>query len=136
MKNTKILIGGQALAELGSSRGTNDVDYLINEESSKDAFICDEKANIDYINANGNKFFKEIFELEKDNKIASPQSLLELKAFAFVQHCQNFKWNKVNDCEFDMKFLAINFDINSVKIVNKYVSEGELSEILKVIKKR
>ena len=135
MKNTKTLIGGSALVKLGSSRSTNDTDYLINDINSKEAFICDEKNNIDYLNANGNKFFKEIFEIEKGNEIASPQSLLELKAYAFVQHCQNFNWAKVNDCEFDMKFLSIKFNLKSVKIVNKYVSAGELAEIKKIITK-
>ena len=50
----KILIGGQALRNLGSDRHTNDVDYLVNDLSSSEAFICSEKE--DLLNANGNKF--------------------------------------------------------------------------------
>lgn len=130
----KILIGGRALVALGSSRGTQDTDYIINDTSSKAAFLHDEEANIDYINANGNKFFKEIYKMEEGNQIASPQALLELKAYSFVQHCQNFNWSKVNDAEFDIKFLCIKFNIKSVSIVKDYISEGELSEVEKVIK--
>ena len=132
MKNTaKILVGGQALRELGSDRYTNDVDYLINDTSSTQAFITSEKE--DLLNANGNKFFAEIFKIEKGNKIASPQSLLELKAYAFVQHCQNFNWKKVDSSEYDIKFLVRKFKLKKVTCVNKHVSYGELSEINKVI---
>ena len=104
-KHTQILIGGRALVELGSSRSTSDTDYLVCV-NSKEAFIRDSENNIDYLNANGNDFFRAIFEVEKDNKIASPQSLLELKVYAFVQHCQNFNWQKVDDCEYDIRFLV------------------------------
>jgi hypothetical protein len=45
---------------------------------------------VDFFNSNGNKFFNEIYKIEKGNVQASAQSLLELKAYAFVQHCQNF----------------------------------------------
>ena len=82
----KVLIGGKALVELGSSRSTNDVDYLVNDKSTTEMFVFDTENNTDYINANGHKFFSEIFEIEKCNEIATPQSLLELKAFSFVQH--------------------------------------------------
>ena len=126
----KILIGGQALRNLGSDRYTDDVDYLINDLSTKDAFICSEK--VDYLNANGNEFFAEIFNIEKYNKQATPQSLLDLKCYAFVQHCQNFNFAKADSCEYDIKFLVRNFNI-SPKIVKKYISLGELSEIEKII---
>ena len=127
----QILIGGQALRKLGSDRYTNDTDYLINDTSTKEAFISSEK--VDFLNANANKFFKEIFEVEKENKIASPQSLLELKAYSFVQHCQNFNWSKVDSSEYDIKFLVRNFGLKSIKIAKKYISDGELSEIQKII---
>lgn len=127
----KILIGGQALRELGSDRYTNDVDYLINDNSTKEAFITSEKE--DLLNANGNKFFAEIFKIEAGNEIATPQSLLELKAYAFVQHCQNFNWKKVDSCEYDIKFLVRTFGLKTVKTVRNYISNGELSEVQKVI---
>lgn len=132
MKAEKILIGGQALKQLGSDRYTDDVDYLINDESSKQAFITG--VNIDYLNANGNKFFASIFDAEKENNIASPQSLLELKAYAFVQHCQNFNFKKADACEYDIKFLVRKFNLKTVKTVKKYISTGELSEVEKIIK--
>lgn len=127
----KILIGGQALRNLGSDRYTDDVDYLIDDKSSLEAFICSE--NIDFINANGNKFFAEIFAIENGNEQASPQSLFELKCYAFVQHCQNFNWQKVDSTEYDIKFLVRNYDIKGSLIAKKYISSGEYSEIVKVI---
>lgn len=130
MKTTKILIGGQALRNLGSDRHTNDIDYLINDDSKKEAFITSEK--VDFLNANGNKFFNEIFKIEKGNSEATPQSLFELKAYALVQHCQNANWAKADACEYDMKFLVRNFNCTA-KIVKKYISNGELSEIQKII---
>jgi hypothetical protein len=131
--NAQILIGGKALVNLGSSRGTNDTDYLVNDTTSKNAFLHDSENNIDFLNANGNKFFAEIFKIEADNEQASAQSLLELKAYAFVQHCQNFNFQKADDCEYDIKFLVRKFNLKGIKIVNKYISNGELSEISKII---
>ncbi len=125
-----ILIGGQALRNLGSDRHTEDIDFLINDKSTKKVFIAD--AGIDYINSANNKFFAEIYKAEKGNKQASPQALLELKAYAFVQHCQNFNFAKADACEYDIKFLVRNFDV-SPKTVRKYVSSGEFSEIAKII---
>ena len=131
MKTTdRILIGGQALRNLGSDRHTNDVDYLINDISVKEAFITSEA--VDFLNANGNDFFNEIYKIEEGNDQATPQSLFELKAYAFVQHCQNMNWAKADACEYDMKFLVRNFNCTT-KIVKNYVSAGEFSEIQKVI---
>lgn len=132
MKHTdKILVGGQALRELGSDRHTDDIDYLINDKSDSRAFITSEK--VDLLNANGNSFFNEIYQIEKGNEIASPQSLLELKAYAFVQHFQNFNFAKADACEYDIKFLVRTFGLISVKIVKKHISGGELSEVVKII---
>lgn len=130
MKANRILVGGQALRNLGSDRYTNDVDYLINDESSKDAFITSE--NVDLLNANGNKFFKEIYNIEKGNEQATPQSLFDLKAYAFVQHCQNFNFKKADACEYDLKFLVRNFKCTP-KVVKNYISAGELSEVIKIV---
>lgn len=131
MKTTaKILIGGQALRNLGSDRHTEDVDYLVNILDSKEAFITGEKE--DLLNANGNKFFAEIFNIEKENEQATTQSLFELKCYAFVQHCQNFNFKKADACEYDLKFLVRNFGCTP-KIVKKYISLGELSEINKIV---
>jgi hypothetical protein len=129
----KILVGGSALVKLGSKRHTDDTDYLINDSSSKNAFSEDKENNIDYLNANGNDFFSEIYNIEKGNEIASPQSLLELKAYALVQHCKNGYYQKADDCEYDMKFLVRKFNLTEIKIVNQYLGEGEISEIVKII---
>lgn len=125
-----ILIGGQALRNLGSDRHTEDVDFMINDSTTTETFIAEK--GVDYINAANNSFFKEIYNLEKGNKQATPQALLELKAYAFVQHCQNFNFAKADACEYDIKFLVRNFDV-SLKVVKKHISEGELSEITKII---
>jgi hypothetical protein len=128
-----ILIGGSALVELGSSRSTEDTDYLVNDTTSASAFLHDAENNADYLNANGNKFFAEIFKIEEGNEIATPQSLFELKAYAFVQHCQNFKFAKADDCEYDMKFLVRQYGIQASKIAKKYMTSGEYSEVVKII---
>ncbi len=129
----KVLIGGKALMALGSSRSTLDTDYLINDNTSTNMFIHDKEANIDYINANGHKFFAEIWKTEAYKEIASPQALLELKAFSFVQHCLNGNFQKADDAEYDMKFLIRGFGLTGIKIVNKYISSGELFEVNKII---
>lgn len=133
MKN--LLIGGQALVKLGSSRSTNDTDYLVSNATVKQAFYHDKEKNTDYCNAASNKFFAEIWKLESKNngEIASPQALLELKAYSFVKHCLNGFFQKADDAEYDIKFLCRTFNLSSVKIVKKYVSAGELSEIEKII---
>lgn len=131
-ENSKILIGGQALRNLGSDRYTNDTDYLINDKSTRDAFITSDA--VDYLNANGNKFFAEVWEQEQGNKQATPQSLFELKVYAFVQHCQNFNFAKADSCEYDLKFLVRNFNITESKIAIKYITNGEYSEIVKIVR--
>lgn len=129
----RVLIGGRALVELGSSRSTHDTDYLINDASSKEAFLHDEENNIDYLNAAGNKFFAEIWKTEAGKEIASAQALFELKAYAFVQHCQNFNWQKADDAEYDLKYLVRNHGVKGGTIVKRYISAGEYSEIKKIV---
>ena len=132
----KLLIGGAALVHLGSDRRTLDTDYLIFDSTTTKEFIHDEANNVDYINANGNKFFAEIWKLEENNNtgIASPQALLELKAYAFTMHCRNFNFAKSDQQEYDMKFLVRTFGLkNGVSIVKKYVDNGAMYEINKVI---
>lgn len=130
----KVLIGGQALVELGSSRSTNDVDYLVFNENDFKPFSFDKENNIDYMNANASNFANDIWNKEKNNKIATPQSLFELKAFAYLSHVRNFNLNKINDCIFDLNFLAINFNINSLPTLAKYATKNEINEILNLIR--
>ena len=129
-KNMK-LIGGQKLRELGNTRHTDDSDYLV-FDTEKELFSHAD--NVDYINAAKHAFFKEIWNKEIDNSEISLNSLLELKAFSFVQHCQNFNFAKADNDEFDIKFLVrkLGFDVNA-NIVKKYISAGEMSEIVKII---
>ena len=131
----RLLIGGQALVALGSTRITNDTDYLVNDLSTAAAFLHDVTADVDYINANGHKFFAAVWKAEAGSRsgVATPQSLLELKAFSFVQHCLNRKFQKADDAEFDMKFLVRTFGLTSVKLVSKFITAGQLSEVNKVL---
>ena len=127
------LIGGLALQKLGSPRNTNDADYIA-EVGSDLPFINDTKNNVDYVNANGHPFFREVFDLMTGvQEIASPQALLELKAFSFVQHCQNGNWAKANNDEFDIKFIVRTLGVKEIKIAHKFISAGELAEVNKVI---
>lgn len=129
----KILIGGKALLVYGSDRSTNDTDFLVNDTTSKQAFIT--SPEVDYLNANGNKFFAEIFKKESKNQIASPESLLELKAYALVQHCQNMNFRKADQTEYDMIFLIRKFNLGLPQIVKKYISAGEYSEVVNIFKR-
>ena len=79
----KILIGGRALVALGSSRNTLDIDYLVNDLSTKETFI--HKDGVDYCNANGSKFFKAIYR-ELQNIARTPierMTLLELMLWIY-----------------------------------------------------
>lgn len=132
MKNKeKILIGGRALVALGSSRNTLDIDYLVDVPESTDPFIHED--GIDYCNAHGHRFFREIYKLEKGKQMASPQSLLDLKAYAWVQHMLNGNFRKADEAEFDIKFLLRECDLTGLKTAKKYLSAGELAEVEKII---
>ena len=130
----KILVGGQALRNLGSNRHTEDQDYLIFDEKSNKIFTRHEEKNIDYLNASAFGFFKEIYKIEEKNEQASPNSLLELKCYALVQHLLNGNWKKATDCEFDIAFLIRECDAEMPVIVKKYVTASEWAEILKEVK--
>lgn len=127
-----ILIGGKALVSLGSSRSTNDTDYLVNLPCQP-MFINDDENNVDYINAAASSFFMSIYKTEEGKEIASPAALLELKVYAFVQHCQNMNFQKADDCEYDIKFLVRNFDVKDLSRVAKMLSSAELKEVQKII---
>lgn len=133
----KLLIGGQALVKLGSSRTTKDTDYLVNDLGSKSAFLHDTANNVDYCNANGLKFFKEVWEMEKKGggikEMASPQALLELKAFSLTQNVRNGHFQKADDAEYDIKFLVRNFNLKALKIANKHIDAGSLNHIKSLI---
>ena len=131
MNSQKILIGGQALRNLGSDRYTDDVDYLVNDTTSTQMFI--HTAEGDFLNANGNKFFADVYKLEAGKDQASAQGLFELKVYAFVQHCQNFNFKKTDSCEYDIKFLVRSFGIKESKIAKNYISRSEYEEVKKII---
>jgi hypothetical protein len=130
----QLLIGGAALEKLGSDRKTEDTDYLICV-AGKPVFSFDKSKNTDYINAAaGNRFFAEIWKMEEKNQgeMASPAALLELKAYALVQHCLNGVWKKADDCEHDMRFLMREYNLGLPKIVKKHVHAGGWLEIERV----
>jgi len=126
----KKMIGGQKLKALGSTRHTDDIDFLV-YLPGEELFI--KKPGVDLINAAaGNSFFKEIWE--KENEEISLNSLFELKCYSFVQHCQNMNFGKADNDEFDIKFIArlAEFKLNC-NIVKKYVTTGQLQEIITFI---
>lgn len=127
----KVLIGGQALRELGSTRHTEDLDYLIFDENNYSAFIFNDAEKIDYMNGNGSNFAEAIWNKEKDNEIATPQSLFELKVFAFMNQIQNKNFNKINTQIHDLNFLKINFEINETcPTLAKFHSTNTIKEVI------
>ena len=132
----QLLIGGYGLHKLGSSRGSKEIEYLVYDESNTASFIHDVENGKNYYNANGNKFFAEVWKMEENNigEIASPQALLELVTYAFVQHCSNRFFQKADEAEFDIKFLVRSFNLEDLMIVTKYISPGQLKEINTIIK--
>ena len=128
----KMLVGGQALKNLGSSRNTQDTDYLVND---KNLGQFHHENGVDFLNAAKNDFFAAVWKAEKNNKTgqASPQSLLELKAYALVQHAQNRMFQKADDCEFDIRFLVRNCGAGRLQIAQKWMTEGQAAEINAII---
>lgn len=123
---------------LGSSRLTEDTDYLVFDETTFNPFLRNENMNIDYVNANGHNFFNEIYEVEKGNQIAGPQSILELKAYSYVQHLLNGNFEKAAQTDYDIRFLVLRYKLEEVKIAKKYLSKaefGEIESLLKSVKK-
>jgi len=129
----KILIGGKAMNVHGSTRLTEDTDYLVYDENSFKPFIRDEKMNIDYINANGHAFFNEIYEIEKKNQIATPQSILELKAYSYVHHLLNGNFEKAAQTDYDIRFLVLRYGLKGVELVKKHLSKSEYDEVENVL---
>ena len=128
----KLLIGGKALNDLGSPRTTEDVDYFIRDES-KDLFF--KENDIDYINAAGHPLYAALWELEADNigPLASPQTLLISKAFAFVNHCKNGFWQKADDAEYDIKYLVRHCGVRDISLLEPHVDAGAFKEVQKLI---
>ena len=75
MDTNKILIGGQALRNLGHNRHTDDVDYLVFDKNLPLFSKLDE--NTDLINGAKNSFLNAIFE--KDFKLKIEKSIEMLK---------------------------------------------------------
>ena len=128
----KKMIGGQKLRDLGSSRYTDDVDYLIFDSSDSRLFIHD--TDDDIVNAANHPFYTEVWNMDLNSDEVSCEALLEMSVFTFVQHCKNMNFDKADTKEFDIKFLvrklngSVNFDI-----AKKYIEAGEITEIEKII---
>jgi len=124
----KRLVGGQKLRDLGSSRYTDDVDYLIFDSTNTELFICSDKE--DLINCANSDFYSEIWKAGE----VTAELLLEMASFTFVQHCLNMNFDKADTKEFDIKFLTRILEGKAeLKIVNKYVNVNELAEVSKII---
>ena len=130
MMHNRIMIGGKAMNFYGSNRLTSDVDYLVFEPGREVFFEHD---GGDIVNAAAHPFLHEVWKQEQGNQIVSPQGLMELKAFAFINHCQIGAFMKTYDDEYDMKYLAHKFDIFDVPLIKHFMSPGEYGEVLKIL---
>jgi len=130
-KDEKILIGGAALRRLGSDRHTDDMDYLVWLENEP-VFI--HHAEGDEVNAAAHNFLAKIWKACRPSEgVADPQTLLELKAWAFVNYCQNFDFRHADKAEYDIKFLVRHFNVMETPILTKFAHAGELAEVAKII---
>lgn len=109
-------------------RYTDDTDYLVFDESDPRLFVKEEFGDI--INAANHPFYSEIWEAG-----VNEQTMLEMSAFTFVQHCMNGFWEKADTKEFDIKFLVrlIGKDAK-ISIASKYITPGQELEVNRVIK--
>lgn len=128
----KKMIGGQKLRDLGSSRYTDDVDYLIYDETDSRLFIHD--SDDDIVNAANHPFYTEIWDMDLNSNEVSLQALLDMSAFTFVQHCKNMNFDKADTKEFDIKFLVRKMNgVCNFDIAKKYIEDGEITEVEKII---
>jgi len=124
----KRLVGGQKMREMGSTRHTDDLDYLVYDESDSRLFINSESQ--DFINCANHKFYEAIWNLGE----IDAQAMLEMAAFTFVQHCMNGNFVKADSKEFDIKHLArlIGKDAK-IKIANEFITAGQEQEVKRII---
>ena len=128
MEMEKRLVGGQKMREMGSTRHTDDLDYLVYDESDSRLFINSESQ--DFINCANHKFYEAIWNLGT----VDAQAMLEMAAFTFVQHCMNGNFVKADSKEFDIKHLArlIGKDAK-IKIANEFITAGQEQEVKRII---
>jgi hypothetical protein len=134
MTTTKKLIGGQKLRELGSDRYTDDTDYLIHDESDDRLFI--HETGVDMINSAAHPFYTAVWMLDAESDDVSLRAMFEMTVFTFVQHCENFQFEKADKKEYDLKFLVRKIGLENIdySIAKKYISAGGITEIEKIIK--
>lgn len=132
-----ILIGGKKLLVLGSDRHSDDFDFLIYNENDKEIFSSDGDNNTDYINAANHPLLKSVWNNEIKNNEITITGLLTLCGWAFVNHCQNFNWQKADAKEYDIRFLvryAKNHNIDlDFAILKNNLHSGEFEEIMKIV---
>ena len=117
------MVGRYALQKLGSSLLPKDLHYLAYVASTDEAYVTDSQRDIIYLNANGHPFFQQVWEMEQKNigETASPQALLELTAFDYIQHLRNGFWLDAYGDEFNIKFLVRIFHLEGGKVINNHV---------------
>lgn len=132
----KILIGGQRLKELGSDRHTDDIDYLIYDSRDNRLFIHD-TTGVDLINAAQHPFYAKIWERCESGLSVGLNELLNISIFTFIQHCENFQFEKADAKEYDIKFLVRKILTSNQKIdysiVKNFISTGAIEEVEKII---
>ncbi len=126
----RVMVGGKAMNFYGSNRLTSDIDYLV-WEPGRDLFYQHDDGDI--INAAAHPVLRDIWQEEQGRQIVSVQGLLELKAFAFINHCQNGHFRKSYDDEYDIKFLVDKFGLQDVPVIRRHMGPGEYQEVKKII---
>lgn len=128
------MIGGYALAELGSSRKGKTLEYLVSEPATDDLYIFHSQNEL-WINAPRHPFYSSVWERESAtiSPFAPPQSLFEIAVFRWSNNQKHGFWERQINNEFDIKFLARKYNINSFPIVSGFISENELTDIQKMI---
>ena len=135
---TKILIGDKAMSILGTTRLSESSCYLVLEGNFIEDILRDEQTGSIYVNALGNAFYEEIYRSEKNNLIASPQAMLNLRAYDYIQYLNGKEFEKAAQADYDIRFLIIRYKLQDINIAKKHLSKLQLQEIenlLKSIKK-
>lgn len=126
----KIMIGGQALRELGSDRHTEDRDYAVYADGATWKTETPAGEVLDFA---AHAFTRDVWAAMQPvaagaDMIADAQSLAELKGWALVQHCRQGNWAKVAADEYDLQFLGREYGISELPILAKHEGAGAADE--------
>jgi len=127
MESIIMMIGGQALKELGSDRYTDDTDWARFEDGKRFVERTSGGEIIDLAYLGG--FGKDIWKSAKPvDGIADPQTLAELKARALMEHLRQGNWKKVASDEYDLQFLGREYGVLELPIFRRHFGDGPARE--------